>query len=165
MDMLHTPNPMAITSTEEIKVATFQLNCASGGDEYHKFVYRMCAFTFGCPNMHIRKFAKNVYHKLNLSKKWHVAQMQIWIEYAVCIYICKRRIYPANAMIEQRQMRISALSYGASPSDSCAYLSLSTEQQACITRCSRRGLRPLTVLESIQSSACRSIPVYEMVCR
>ena len=107
--MLHTPNPMAITSTEEIKVATFQLNCAGGGDEYHKFVYRIYAFTFGCPNMHIRKFAKNVYHKLNLSKKWHVAQMQIWIEYAVCIYICKRRIYPANTVIEQRQMRISAV--------------------------------------------------------
>ena len=47
MDMLHTPNPMAITSTEEIKVATFQLNCASGGDEYHKFVYRMCALGLG----------------------------------------------------------------------------------------------------------------------
>ena len=72
------------------------------------------------------------------------------------------------------QMRIStALSYGASQSDSCAYMSESTEQQACITtsaeisRCSRRGVH--TVLSrwmcNLGPSCLVHIGASQMVCR
>ena len=59
-----------------------------------------------------------------------------------------RRIYPEKCNDGATHMRIlAALSHGASHSDSCAYMSESTEQQTCITtsaeipRCSTRGVR------------------------
>ena len=138
---LLTPYPTGIT---QVKIARWQLlshswqSLATNGN-WEGCVSQIGNVTFAFRNVHICTSTLQICQKSMM-------------EQLTCIYLLP---CPIQGNIQENisrkckwatQMRIStALSYGASHSDSCAYMSESTEQQACITtsaeisRCSRRG--------------------------